>query len=69
VHAVVRQVPRNRLLVETDCPDQLPSGRPQGPNEPSFLIDIITRIAELRGESAEDVAHQTEANARALFLP
>jgi TatD DNase family protein len=60
-------IPLNRLLVETDAPDQTPFGRTASENEPAFLLDIVQCLAELRQQSPVDVAAQTEQNARTLF--
>jgi len=62
-----RSLPLEQILVETDAPDQLPSGRDASQNEPAFLSDIVACIAELRNADPLDVAAQTEQNARKLF--
>lgn len=56
---VVRGVPLDRLLVETDCPDQSP--------EPADLVEVCRLVAELRGEEVEAVQRATADNARKLF--
>ncbi len=67
VQAAARAVPPERLLVETDAPDQTPWTRRPAANEPAFLPDIIHALAALRGQSAAALAHLTENNARRLF--
>jgi TatD DNase family protein len=67
VKEAVKVVPRERLLVESDAPDQTPQARRPGPNEPAFLVEIIAAIAQIRGESPALVAAYTAANARRLF--
>jgi TatD DNase family protein len=63
----VSRVDASRLLVETDAPYQTPvKHRPQR-NEMAFLPTVIQRIADLRGESFEQVAQFTAANAERLF--
>jgi len=57
----------DRLLVETDSPDQTPITRRPSPNEPAFLIDVINALAEIRGEPAAHVAKTTSENAYRLF--
>ncbi len=63
---VARRCPADRLLLETDSPFGTPRGR-QGPNQPAYLIDTATLVAELRGLSLEDLAEIELANARLLF--
>lgn len=67
VAAAVRAVPRERLLIETDAPDQTPAPYRPGPNEPAFLPAIAAAVATIRGEPIDDVARYTEENARRLF--
>jgi len=44
----LRAVPADRLLLETDAPDQAPHSRRGGRNEPALLPEIAARVAELR---------------------
>ncbi len=67
--AAVRELPEDRLLVETDCPWQVPAGRSEKRNEPAFLEDVVRAAAELRGEEPSGLAARTAANAEALFGP
>jgi TatD DNase family protein len=62
-----RAVPRERLLCETDAPDQTPAPRRPAQNEPAFLPDVIAALARCRGEDPAEVAAYTEDNARRLF--
>ncbi len=62
-----RAVSRHRLLVETDCPDQIPSGVAGARNLPQWLVHIVDAAAAARGEPAEEVASATARNARRLF--
>lgn len=66
VRAAVPAVPEDRLLVETDAPDQTPLPH-VGPNEPAWLPSIIEAVAALRGVDPEVVAARTAANARRLY--
>ena len=59
--------PADRLLVETDAPDQTPAAHRPGPNEPAFLVDVVADVARIRGEDARGVADYTAENARRLF--
>ena len=73
-----RHVPADRLLIETDAPDQLlPADRNANPlvdsksgkdlNHPANLVAVYSFAAELLDESMEDVAVRVEANFRRLF--
>jgi TatD DNase family protein len=65
---VVASLPRECMLLETDAPDQ-PGERHRGHrNEPAFLVEILQCVAELRGETPDELAQATTANARRLFL-
>lgn len=63
---VVRAVPEQRLLVETDAPDQTPPTL-EGRNEPAYLVAVVDAVARLRGEPAQRVARASADNARRLF--
>jgi TatD DNase family protein len=64
---VARFVPADRLVVETDCPFLPPEGHRGTRNEPAYLTLTAARVAELRGETLEQLATRTTDNARALF--
>lgn len=59
----LRRVPRERLLAETDAPDQAPHPH-RGRSEPAFLADIVRAMETLRGEP---LAAALTANAAHLF--
>jgi len=67
MHALVRQLPQETLLLETDAPDQPVSGHQGERNEPSLMINILHALAEIREEPIETVATYTTANAHRLF--
>ena len=68
---LVRHVPADRLLVETDAPYLLPRTLDPMPkdrrNEPAFLPHIVAELARDRGEDVATTAATTTANARAFF--
>jgi TatD DNase family protein len=66
-HQCARQVPAHRYLVETDCPFLAPVPRRGKRNEPAFVAMVAARVAELRGETLEQVASISTANAARLF--
>ena len=64
---VAQAVPLERLLIETDCPYLAPHPWRGKRNEPSYLRVIAERIAEVRGNSLQEVSEQTSANAQQIF--
>ena len=60
---LVRQVPHDRLLLETDSPYLAPVPRRGRRNEPSLLAHTCTALASIRGEDVVDTAAHTFANA------
>ena len=64
---IVREAPQERLLIETDSPYLAPVPLRGKRNEPAYLVHIAAKIAELRGESVEEVARYTTENARRLY--
>ena len=66
-HDLLRAVPRERLLVETDSPFLAPVPHRGKRNEPGYVVRVAEAVARLREESVEEVAAYTSANARRLF--
>ena len=64
---VIKDIPRDRLLVETDCPYLPPQNRRGKRNEPSYLPLTVTALAEICQVSPETIAAKTTENARRLF--
>lgn len=62
-----KQVPADRLLVETDSPFLAPVPNRGKTCEPAFVADTARFVAELRGTEADRLAEQTTANFRQLF--
>ncbi len=78
LRALVKQLPLNALVLETDAPDMPPhwiyvtqaqraAGMPQGRNEPAELPRIGSVVAELRGMPVAELAAATTANALAAL--
>jgi TatD DNase family protein len=71
LQSLVKHIPLDRLLIETDSPYLLPRDLRPRPatrrNEPRFLGHIAQRIAELTATDPTRIQHQTTANALQLF--
>ena len=67
MHSVVRNIPEDRLLVETDCPFLPPQSHRGKRNEPAYLPLTVEALAAIREESYDDIARATTQNARQLF--
>jgi TatD DNase family protein len=69
--ALMRSIPAQQLLLETDAPYLLPRDLQPFPasrrNEPAYLPHIASTIARARGETLAMLAQDTTANARRLF--
>lgn len=64
---VTRQIPADRLLIETDSPYLAPVPHRGHQNEPAYVADVARFVAELRGVSTELLAEQTSENFFRLF--
>src|SRR5258708_5307544 len=71
LQGIVRRIPLDRLMLETDAPFLTPRDmRPQPAdrrNEPAFLPHILNAIANALGKSPEEVATATTATAQSFF--
>ncbi len=68
LHSIVRDVPLDMLLSETDSPYAAPVPHRGSRNEPVFVIDTVNAIADIRGEDVEHVRAALVENAKSLFL-
>jgi len=64
---VVLDTPLEDILLETDCPYLTPVPYRGRRNEPSYIIEIAKKIAEIKNISLEEVARQTTLNAKEVF--
>ncbi|QSX28621.1 YchF/TatD family DNA exonuclease [Shewanella cyperi] len=64
---VIRKVPKDRLLVETDSPYLAPVPHRGQENQPAYVRDVAEFVAQLRGEKYEDLAAYTSENFFTLF--
>ncbi len=64
---LVRQLPLEMLLLETDAPDMSPEPYRGTVNEPALLPLIAAKVAEIKGIPLQQVADVTSSNAYRLF--
>jgi TatD DNase family protein len=64
---VIKTVPPDRLLIETDCPYLPPQKYRGGRNEPAHITYTLEKIAEILGTPSKTVANLTTENAIRLF--
>lgn len=64
---VVKSVPSANFMSETDCPFVAPIPYRGKRNEPSYVIEVIKKLAEIRGESFDFISEQLLKNARSFF--
>jgi TatD DNase family protein len=64
---IVRSLPLDRLLVETDCPYLTPHPHRGKRNEPAHVGLVAEKVAALRGMAFDELAEATTANAQRLF--
>jgi TatD DNase family protein len=67
IQQVARDVPHERLLVETDAPFLAPAPHRGKRNEPAFVVEVARRLAALRGVSLEEIGRLARQNYARLF--
>jgi TatD DNase family protein len=65
--AAAKALPLDRLVLETDCPFLTPAPKRGQRNEPANVALTAEFLADLRGESLEELSHATSQNAQRLF--
>ena len=63
----VKEIPLDRILLETDCPYLTPVPFRGKRNESSYIPHIAARLSEILGKGIEEIAETTTANAEKLF--
>ncbi len=67
LRSVVKNIPLDRLHLETDAPFLAPVPHRGKKNEPALMVHTAQVVADLKGISLEQLARATNENARALF--
>jgi len=67
VRNAAKEIPLDRIMIETDCPFLAPQAYRGKRNEPAYVVKVAEQIAEVKGISLEEVAAQTTKTARELF--
>lgn len=67
IQAVAKQIPLNKILIETDAPYLAPEPHRGKPNEPAFVSHTAAYLAELRDVSLSEFADKTTTNFFTLF--
>ena len=67
LRAIAKNVPADRLLIETDCPFLAPVPHRGKRNEPAFVVDVARTLAEIRDMPIEDLASLTKSNFERIF--
>jgi TatD DNase family protein len=67
VRAVIREMPADRIILETDCPYLAPVPYRGRRNEPAFLPHVLEKLAEIRGWSLKEAERRTEDAFFAVF--
>jgi len=64
---VIKMIPVDKILSETDAPYITPAPYRGKRNEPAYVIEVVKKLAELKGLSIEEMESQIFANARQTF--
>jgi TatD DNase family protein len=67
LYDIIKAIPDDRIVVETDCPFLPPQPYRGQRNEPSYLPITLSVLAGIRGVTAEKMAEETTRNAQRLF--
>jgi TatD DNase family protein len=66
-HELVRIIPQDRILSETDAPYVSPALYRGKRNEPAYIVEVVKKLAELKNISTDEMAAQIKENVRRIF--
>lgn len=66
LNEIVKEIPLERIVLETDCPFLTPPPK-KGRNEPSYIKEIVKKVASIKNISQGEVEEKTTENAINLF--
>ena len=64
---VVREAPIDQIMIETDCPYLAPQNNRGKRNEPSFVVEVAEKIAEVKGIDLEELEKVLQSNTEEFF--
>lgn len=67
LRALARELPLEAIVLETDAPDMTVAAHRGERNSPAYLPDVLSAMAQVRGQDPEVVAAETTRNARDLL--
>ncbi|MFH1684216.1 MAG: TatD family hydrolase [Candidatus Margulisiibacteriota bacterium] len=67
VRNAAKEIPLDRIMIETDCPFLAPQTYRGKRNEPAYVVKVAEQIAEVKGLDVTEIAEETTKNARELF--
>jgi TatD DNase family protein len=67
LHEVVGVMPLDKFMIETDCPYLAPQKYRGKRNEPSYVVEVAEKIAELKGVSLSEIEDRSTENALKFF--
>ncbi|MCL4366790.1 TatD family hydrolase [Patescibacteria group bacterium] len=64
---VIKYMPADKILAETDCPFLPPQGKRGQRNEPANVVEVVKTISQIKNQSIQEIAQITYQNAQRLF--
>lgn len=68
LRAVVKKIPDDKFLIETDSPYLAPVPHRGKQNQPAYVVDVAKHLASIRGQSLETIARLSSDNFKRLFF-